>query len=71
MIQQPDDGGMPTDDERLREIAGLLAASLLRLRCRAALPPQPGTSPGAENLPNSSLNCLELPGETRLSVHAG
>jgi hypothetical protein len=71
MLQHADDAGMPTDDERLREIAALLAAGLLRLRCRAALIPGPAVAPGPKNPPDSSLNCLEVSGEVRLSVHAG
>jgi hypothetical protein len=60
-----------TDGDRLREIAGLLAAGILRLRCRAALRSQPAITPGPENPPNNSLNGLELSRETRLSVHTG
>jgi hypothetical protein len=66
-MQQPDDDGMATDDKRLREIAALLAASILRLRCRAALA-APAITTGSENPPDSSLNHLELTRETRLSV---
>jgi hypothetical protein len=57
--------------DRLREIAGLLAVGILRLRYRAALPGAPALTTGSKNLPDSSLNCLELPGETRLSGPAG
>ena len=62
---------LTTDADRLREIAGLLAAGILRLRCRAALRSEQAISPGPENLPESSLNCLELSDETRLSGHTG
>ena len=60
-----------SDDERRREIASLLAAAILRLRSRAALPVTPTGSRHPENLPNSSVNCLELSERKRLSVHTG
>jgi hypothetical protein len=50
---------MLTDADRLGEIARLLAAGILRLRCRAALLPPPASVPGRKNLPDSSLNCLD------------
>jgi hypothetical protein len=62
---------LTTDADRLREIAGLLAAGILRLRCRAALRSQQATTPGPENPPKNSLNELALSHETRLSVHEG
>jgi hypothetical protein len=37
-----DDPARMTADERLREVAAILAAGLLRLRSRAALPADPG-----------------------------
>ena len=60
-----------TDDDRLREIAELLAAGILRLRCRAALSSESTSSSGQKNLPKSSLNGLELSPESRLSGHRG
>jgi hypothetical protein len=60
-----------TDDERLREVARILAAGVLRLHARAALPPAPAQLPGTQILLESSPNCLEVPSETRLSVHTG
>jgi hypothetical protein len=62
---------LTTDTDRLREIADLLAAGVLRLRCRAALSSQQASTPAPENLPENSLNGLELSRETRLSVHPG
>jgi hypothetical protein len=59
------------DDDRLREIACLLAAGILRLRCRAALRSGPAISPGPENLQKNSPNELELSREARLSGHTG
>jgi hypothetical protein len=71
MIHHTGDIDMITDADRLGEIAGLLAEGILRLRCRAALPTAPAHTPGSENLPNSSLNCLDLSAQTRLSVPTG
>lgn len=62
-----DDPAAMTPDERLRELASILAAGVLRLRSRAALP----ADPGPENLPESGQDCLEVPAETVLSVHTG
>lgn len=58
---------LTTDADRFREIAGLLAAGILRLRCRAALHSESVSSAEPKNLPDSSLNGLELSPETRLS----
>ena len=62
---------MLTDADRLCGIADLLAAGILRLRCRAALRSQQAITPGQGNLPKTSLNGLELSPETRLSGHGG
>jgi hypothetical protein len=55
-----------TPEDRFREVAAVLAAGLLRLHARNAAA---GAAPN--NPQNSSLNCLEVPGETVLSVHTG
>jgi hypothetical protein len=60
-----------TADERLRELAALLARGLLRLRDRRLLPDAASPHPLPEKTPESASNCLELPGETVLSVHTG
>jgi hypothetical protein len=52
-------------DQRCREVAEILAASIVRLRLRAAIP---GADDGADKPPDSVSNSLELPSETRLSV---
>jgi len=57
-----------TADERLREVAAILAADLLRLRARSALPTDPGQVPGPENPSETGPDCLEVPGEIGLSV---
>jgi len=54
-------------DERLGEIAAILAAGLLGLDQRAALPAE--ESP--ENPPKRPAEGLELSRQTRLSVHCG
>ena len=46
---------------RLHEIAAILAAGILRLRARAALPEQ---RLAPKNLAKSDLDCLELPGKS-------
>jgi hypothetical protein len=66
-----DDPATMTADERLREVAAILAAGILRLRSRAALPTDPGQVFGPKNLPESGQDCLEVCGETVLSVHRG
>ena len=67
-MQKNDVTSHPGPGIALREVAGILAAGILRLRARAALP---GAQPGQENLPKSSEDGLEVPGETVLSGHTG
>lgn len=58
-----------TPDERLSEVAGILAAGILRLRARAALPEEPGDSGDPENPDERGVSCLEVSAETVLSVN--
>jgi hypothetical protein len=58
-----------TEDDRRHELAAILAASLIRLRLAFSDDSPPGPVP--KNLADSSPNCLELPGDPRLSVHTG
>jgi hypothetical protein len=58
-----------TDDDRRHELAAILAAGLIRLRLAFSDDSPPGPAP--ENLADSSQNCLELPDDSRLSVHTG
>lgn len=60
-----------TADGRLREVASILAAGVLRLRARAALPTDSGDDSGRQNPLESGQDCLEVPTETVLSVHTG
>lgn len=61
------DAARLTPDEQLREVATILAAGVLRLRQRAALP----TGDTQKKPPNSPAAGLEVPDETVLSVHTG
>ena len=64
-----DDPSLLTPDERRAEVASILAAGILRLHARAALP---GDDPSTEISPDSATACLEVPAETVLSViHGG
>ena len=56
-----------TDDQRLRAIAQILAAGILRLHSRAALPLAQASGP--KKPADSSLNDLEVSAEVRLSGH--
>lgn len=58
-----------SDDDSLREIARILAAGILRLRAREALPAEQLAD--GKNLPNSGQDCLEVSDKTVLSVHTG
>ncbi|MBU4273312.1 MAG: hypothetical protein KKA28_15750 [Planctomycetes bacterium] len=57
----------PSPEERLREVAAILATGVLRLRQRAALPPDKNLEISGKMPPEG----LELSGETRLSVRVG
>lgn len=61
------DAARLTSDERLREVASILAAGVLRLRRRAALP----TDDSRKQSAKSSAAGLEVSNETVLSVHTG
>lgn len=58
-------------DERLLEIAGLLAAGARALRDRTAVSPVSPAGFATSVVLNSAANCLELPAQPRLSVHTG
>jgi len=62
-----DDPACMTSDERLRELASILADGVLRLHARTALP----TDPNCNNLQKSSPPRLEVPAEIGLSVQLG
>jgi len=66
-----DDPSFLTPDERLAEVAGILATGILRLHVRAALSPDASERPAPKNLAESGTSCLEVSEETVLSVHNG
>ncbi len=66
-----DDPAAMTANDRLRQVASILASGILRLRSRAALPDDPAQHSGPKNLPESGQDRLEVPAETVLSVHTG
>jgi hypothetical protein len=69
---RPDvDPAVLTTAELFRELAGILAAGILRLRDRAALAADPGEHSAPKNPEKTGDNCLEVPGKTVLSVHTG
>jgi hypothetical protein len=66
-----DDDAAPTPEERIHELAGILAAGILRLHERAALPTRDANAAPPEDLEVTADPWLEVPGRTRLSVHVG
>lgn len=65
---RPDDPSSLTPDERRSELARIFASGILRLHARAALS---GDTPFPEISPESAAECLEVHGETVLSVIHG
>jgi hypothetical protein len=57
-----------TPDERRQAVARILAAGVLRLRARAALPLE---VPGPRILPENTANPLDVSADPRLSVPPG
>jgi hypothetical protein len=70
MRQVDDDNAMQAAD-RILELAAILAAGVLRLRSRVALPAPSDEPSGPQNLADSGGNCLEVPGRTVLSITSG
>jgi hypothetical protein len=66
-----DDPSTLTPDERRAEVANILAAGVLRLSARAALPGDAPERSAPENPAESASSCLEVSDETVLSVHNG
>ena len=54
----PTDPADMTPEQRLDEVASILAREILRLHGR--IPPRPAPSDPPQNLPDSSRTCLEL-----------
>jgi len=67
-----DGPGQMTADQRLNEIAAILARGFLRWKKHAKSATDSGKSAGIrQNPPKSGPGGLEVSGETRLSVRAG
>ena len=67
-VREPTDPASMTPEERLVEVAAILAAGVLRLRSRAAVSAPVGLP---ESSQESGRNCLDDCRETRLSGHRG
>lgn len=63
-----EDPAFLTADERLSELAAIMAAGVLRLKARAALP---DAEAAQEISADSDATCLDVPAKTVLSVLAG
>jgi hypothetical protein len=68
MHEDRDDPSMLAPDDRRRAVARILAAGLLRLRARAALPSAPEV-PITRIPPENAANPLELSDEAPLTEH--
>ena len=56
-------------DQRRQELAKILARGVLRLHGGATSTPPADPPLGPQNPANSAVNCLEVPGYVRLTVH--
>jgi hypothetical protein len=56
-----DDSAQTTPEQRLADVATILARGLLRLHSRSALTPNRPAISDAEKPPESDQDCLELP----------
>jgi hypothetical protein len=65
-----DDVSELSPEQRRRELAGILAAGVTRLHQLRRLNDKPAT-PHSETARKSASACLEVSGETVLSVHTG
>jgi hypothetical protein len=66
-FDDPDD---ISPNQRLRELAGILAVGVTRVRQRRLQTGEPA-APSPETATELAASCLEVPGETVLSVHTG
>jgi hypothetical protein len=67
-----EDPSTQTPNERLTELAYILATGILRLHTRVALPPNgPNPAQTTENRPDSAPPSLDLSAQTGLTVHTG
>jgi hypothetical protein len=70
-MRPSDDSDFLTPHERRSAVAGILAAGILRLHTRAALPGGPTDFSATEKTVKTVAPGLEVPAETVLSVHNG
>ncbi|MDZ4657830.1 MAG: hypothetical protein SH868_09675 [Bythopirellula sp.] len=68
---RPIDDSFLTPDERRSEVAGILAAGVLRLSAMALPATDAAHHLASANPQESAPSCLEVPDETVLSVHNG
>ena len=68
MLRDPEEASVLTPDQRIGALARILAAGILRLRARAALP-SAAELPAPRILPENAANRLELSGEAPLTEH--
>jgi hypothetical protein len=71
IVNDPTDPANMTPEERVAEVAAILAEGVLRLQRRAAVPAVPSDVPVVKIPPESARNSLEECGETRLHGHRG
>jgi hypothetical protein len=60
-----------TPDERLQEVAGILATGVLRLHDRTALPVTSSPNPTSGNLAETAPETLAVPAESSVTVTGG
>jgi hypothetical protein len=65
------DPARQTPEERLRDIAAVIAAGLLRLRDRTALPTESPSHLAPEKPGKVSTQGLEVSADTSVTVHGG
>ena len=70
-VNDPTDPANMTPEERVAEVAAILAEGVLRLRRRAAVPAIPGDVSEVENCPESGQNGLDRVARTRPHGHRG
>lgn len=68
---RPFDDSLLTPDDRRAKVASILAAGVLRISARSALPGDASECSAPENQVESASSCLEVSDETVLSVHNG
>lgn len=70
-MRPSDDDSQLTPEARLRELAGILATSILRRLTRPIASPPTHLETPPDDFENSGSARLEVPNKTVLSVHTG